>query len=160
MTGAYSLWHLLTAWGGIPLLIALVPLYLLALTKGDPTDRACGHVLMIGAVLFLLPALDRGSFQHSWTIALGQTVTDLLLLAALTAIAVSSSRHYPIVMAAAQLLIAVIGLLAITHLIVLEKTLAAMIGAAAILQVGAFVFGLIHHSAGRRRSFAPAATAD
>ena len=154
------MWHLLTAWGGIPLLMAWLPLYLLALTKGDPTDRACGHVLMIGAVLFLLPALNRGTFQHSWTIAVGQTVTDLLMLAALTAIAVNSSRHYPLLMAAAQLLIAVIGLLAITELIMLEKTLAAMIGAAAILQVGAFVCGLIHHSAGRCRSSASAATAD
>ena len=154
------MWHLLTAWGGIPLLMAWLPLYLLALTKGDPTDRACGHVLMIGAVLFLLPALNRGTFQHSWTIAVGQTVTDLLMLAALTAIAVNSSRHYPLLMAAAQLLIAVIGLLAITQLIMLEKTLAAMIGAAAILQVGAFVCGLIHHSAGRCRSSASAATAD
>lgn len=160
MTGVYSLWQLLIELGGVPMLVALLLLYLMALTKGDPTDRACGHVLMIGAILFLLAALDPDNGRHSWTFGLGQSLTDLLILAALSAIAVSSSRRYPIIMAAAQLLIVLIGMLAVTHLIVQEKTLAAMIGAAASIQVGAFVVGLIDRSPGHRHGATATTTAD
>ena len=40
MTGGLSLWRILFDSGGNPLLIALLPLYLYALIKGDKTNRS------------------------------------------------------------------------------------------------------------------------
>lgn len=160
MTGALSLWQLLFELGGIPLLIALLPLYLMALTKGDSTDRACAHVLAFGVLLFVLLSLDQRNTPPRWPYSVGQLLGDLLLLTVLMATAVNSVRRYPVIMAAAQLLIVLAGSLAVAGLIAQEKALAAMIGAAAIIQLGAFVIGLIHPSAGRPGGSTAAAFAD
>ena len=152
MTGTLSLWQLLFELGGIPLLIALLPLYLMALTKGDPTDRACAHVLAFGVLLFVLVSLDQRSNLPSWSYGAGHLAGDLLLLTALTAIALHSARRYPVIMAASQLLIVLSGLLAVSGLIAQGKPLAAMIGVAAGIQFAAFVIGLVRYGTGRRRS--------
>ena len=144
MISGLSLWQLFYEYGGDPLLLALLPLYLVALSKGDPTDRACAHVLAIGIVLFVLLALDRRNTLPSWPYGAGQVVGDVLLLAALTAIAVHSSHRYPLIMAAAQLLIVLAGTLAAAGLIAHEGTLAAMLGAAALIQLAALGFGLVY----------------
>ena len=160
MTGALSLWQLLFELGGIPLLMALLPLYLMALTKGDPTDRACAHVLAFGGFLFVLLSLDQHNRLPNWPYSAGQLAGDLLLLTALTAIAVNSVRRYPVIMAATQLLIVLSGSLAVAGLLAQGQALAVMTGAAASMQFAAFVIGLVRHSAGRPSASAAVAFAD
>ena len=156
MTGTVSLWQVLFGRLGNQLLIALLPLYVFALIKGDKTDRACAHILAIGTVLYLLLALDPRHARQSWPYSSGQVGIDVLLLAAQTMIALRSSRRYPIIMAAAQLLIVIAGALAAAGLIAQQMTLAMMIAGAAIIQLGAFVVGLIKQFQRRRERAAGA----
>ena len=138
------------------MLLALLPVYLFVLTKGDPTDRACAHVLAIGLVLFVLLALNRRHSLPSWPHGASLVIGDLVLLTALAAIAVHTSRRYPLIMAAAQLLIVLAGVLAATGLIGQEKTLRVIIGAAALLQIVALGCGLIYlHVRRSRDTIAP-----
>ena len=160
MTGAQSLWQVLFQMGGIPLLIALLPLYLFALAKSDPTGRACTHVLAFGVGLFALFALDQRSNPFDWAYSAGQLVADILLLTALSAISVHSSRQYPIIMAAAQLLIVLAGSLAVAGLIAPGNALAAIIGAAAGIQLAAYAVGLVRPGTNRRAGAATVVFAD
>lgn len=144
MISGSSLWQLVYDYGGNPFLLAMLPLYLIALNKGDPTDRACAHVLIIGLLLFALLALDRHGTLPSWPYGMAQVVGDLLLLIALSAIAVNSARRYPVIIAAAQLLIALAGTLAAAGLIAHEQTLTVMLVAAGLIQLAACGIGLIY----------------
>lgn len=157
MISGSSFWQLVYGYGGSPLLLVMFPLYLAALNKGDPTDRACAHVLAIGLVLFALLALDRPGTLPNRPYGMAQAVSDLLLLTVLTAIAVNSSRRYPMIMAAAQLLIVLAGTLAAAGLIAQAKTLSVMLGAAGLLQLAAGAAGLIYPCIRRHfRAEAPA----
>lgn len=156
MTGSLSLWQLLFDFAGKPLLIAVLALYLFVLIKGDKTDRACAHLLTIGTVLCVLLTLGQPNARPSWPYSADRLGIDALLLAAQTVIVLRSSRRYPIVMAAAQLLIVIAGALAAAGLIALEKTFSVITGAAAIIQLGSLLVGLIAHRI-RLRNAAPAA---
>lgn len=156
MTGGLSVWQLLFGYGGNPLLIAVIPLYLFVLIKGDKTDRACAHVLTIGTVLCVLLTLGQPTARPSWPYSADRLGIDALLLAAQTVIALRSSRSYPIVMAAAQLLIVMAGALTAAGLIAQEKTFSVITGGAVIIQLGALLVGLIAHRI-RLRNAAPAA---
>jgi hypothetical protein len=145
MTSSLSLWHLILQGGGRPLLIAFLPLYLFALIKGDKTDRACAHVLAISAVLSLVLGLDKESAGRSWPYGSDKMGIDTLLLVAQITIALRSSRHYPIVIAAAQLLIVIAGALNTAGLIAHESTLSMVFAGAGLIQMGAFAGGLIAH---------------
>ena len=155
MTSGLSLWQMLFEIMGKPLLIALLPVYLFALIKGDKTDRLSVHILAIAAVLDLTLALHQQASGQIGQSRSDQLVIDLLLLAAQTVIATRSARRYPIVMAAAQLIIVLAELLSAVGLITLEKALSALIGIAATIQLGAFAWGLVVHCV-RRRYSAPA----
>ena len=154
MTGGLSLWRILFDSGGNPLLIALLPLYLYALIKGDKTNRSCAHVLAIGVLLGVLLAPDQSNDLRNRSYGADHLGIETLLLAAQTVIALRSSRRYPVVMAAAQLLIVIAGALGVAGLIAQEKTRSIMMGAAALIQLSAFVIGLIAHRTRRRNAAA------
>ena len=154
MTSGLSLWQMLFEIMGKPLLFALLAVYLFALIKGDKTDRLSVHILAIGAVLDLTLALHQQASGQRSQYRNDQLVIDLLVLAAQTVIAMRSSRRYPIVIAAAQLIIVLAELLSAVGLIALEKTLSALIGIAATIQLGAFAWGLVVHCV-RRHNSAP-----
>lgn len=155
MTDGLSLWQMLFEIMGKPLLIALPPVYLFALIKGDKTDRLSVHILAIGAVLDLTLALHQQANGQRGQSRNDQLVIDLLLLVAQTVIATRSSRRYPIFIAAAQLIIVLAELLGAVGLIALGKTQSALIGIAATIQLCAFGWGLAVHCI-RRRNSAPA----
>ena len=155
MTGGLSVWQLLFGYGGNPLLIAVIPLYLFAGIKGDKTDRASAHVLASGAVLYVLMAHDQPNARPSWPYSADQLGIHALLLTAQTVIALRSSRRYPIIMAATQLLIVMAGVLGAAGLIAHEKTFFVIAGGASVIQLGGFIVGLTAHCKWRRNA-APA----
>ena len=128
--------------GASPLLIAFLPLYLYALTNGDKTDMASGHVLALGALLSFTLGFYLAKPAPGWPYSAGQIGIEGLLLAAQTAIALQTSRHYPIVMAAAQLLVVIAGGLSLMRLIGQPQTLLVILAGASIIQLGAFACGL------------------
>ena len=150
MTGGMSLWQMLFDLFGRSLLIALMPVYLFALIKGDKTDRLCVHVLAIGAVLNVMLALHQQGSGQRLLYRADQLGVDIALLAAQMFIATRSSRRHPIFIAAAQLIIVLTGLLDAVGLIALRETLSVLIGFAATIQLGAFAWGLTIHQARRR----------
>ena len=157
MTGGLSMWQMLFDTLGKPLLIGLLPIYLFALIKGDKSDRLCAHVLAIGAGLDLMLALHQQASGQRWLYRGDQLIIDVLLLAAQTFIATRSSRRYPIVIAAAQLILVVTEMLNWAGLIAHEETLSALIEFDGIIQLSAFAGGLIVSSSRRRnRAAAPA----
>ena len=154
MTGSFLSWLMLHGSIGYPLLYSLLLLYLFTLIKGDQTDRASAHALVIGAVLAVMVALGQPTGQHSWSA--DRLVIDALLLGVLCVIALRSPRRYPIAIAAAQLLIVLAGLLGSAGFIAQAKVYAVMAGGAASIQLGAFIIGLIAYRI-RRRNMAQAA---
>ena len=100
-----SLWHALHDLCGIWGLIALCPLYLFALLRGDPTGRGFAHVLALGALLGTMSVMGSADAGPLRLPGDGQLGIDTMLLAAQVALALRSPWYYPIAIAAAQLLI-------------------------------------------------------
>ena len=129
--------------GGVPLLLAFLPLYLYALIKGDKTDLDCGHVLALSALISFTFRLNPGKPAQVWPFAAEQFGVESLLLAAQIAIALRTRRFYPLVMAAAQLLIVIAGALSMARLIGKPKTLMMIFAGTSLIQFGAFACGVI-----------------
>ena len=130
-----------------PLLIALLPLYLYALAEGDKTDLACIYVLAFGALFSFALGLYAGKPAQTWPYSASQLGIDALLLTAQILIALRAPRYYPILMAAAQLLVVIAGALSVARLVGQPKTLMVVFAGAATIQFAAFACGL----AARRR---------
>ena len=132
---------------GIPLigtLAILAPLYLLAWLRGDQTARASAHLLVIGSLLYgLLAALGAGHIQNGLGLS-------CLLLTAQVVVALRSERFFPLVIAAAQLLIVCAYTLAGAALITQPATLIWLIAFPSVVQLAAFAFGAIVHRRPRR----------
>ena len=144
-----SLWQIAFQLSGPAVLAAAVPLYLLALLKGNKDSRHVAHVLAIGAVLDTLFAT---SARHAIGDQLG---IDALLLAALTVLALRAQHHFPIVIAAMQLLIFSTDALAATSFIAEHQVLLWLICGPAIIQLGTFVAAIIAHQFRHSRHAGP-----
>ena len=122
----------------------LAPLYLLAWLRGDQTARASVYLLVIGSLLYAVAAAyDAGRIHNGLGIS-------CLLLAAQVVVALRSERFYPLVIAAAQLLIVCAYALAVAGLITQSATVLWLIALPSAVQLAAFAFGAIVHR--RRRN--------
>ena len=139
--------------GGTPLLIAFLSLYLYALTKGDRTDIASGHVLAFGALMRFALYFYLGKPGQGWPYSASQISTEFLLLAAQVSIAQHTSRHYPIVMAAAQLLVVIACGVSMAGLVSQPTTLVVVFAGTSLMQLCTFACGLAV-----RRRLLPGAT--
>ena len=145
-----SLWHALRDLCGIWGLIALCPLYLFALLRGDPTGRAFAHVLALGALFGTITVTGRADTGPLRLAGDSQLGFGALLLAAQVVLTLRSPWHYPIAIAAAQLLIVFAAAFASAGLIAQPATALWLGGLPGAIQLGAFSYGLITHRNRRR----------
>lgn len=137
MSDGPTLWPALFAATGIALPLTLTALYALALIKGDPTDRACAHIMAVALILDTLLWTVSGSAD--------QAGVNALVLAALVTIALRRPRRYPLFVAAAQLLVTIVYALDAVGLIKLAQTTALLGGSASLLVFGSCCAGLLNH---------------
>ena len=145
-----SLWHALHDLCGIWGVIALTPLYLFALLRGDSTGRGFAHILALSALLGTLSATsnpDAGPLRLTGDSPLG---LGALLLAAQVVLTLRSPWHYPIAIAATQLLIVFAAAFVSAGLIAQPATALWLGGLPGALQLGAFSYGVIAHRTRRR----------
>jgi hypothetical protein len=141
----FSFWQMLYDWTGLWLAVALAAVYLFALLRGDKTGREFANILAIGAVLDMLLALNGRAIPQSFSAIEDQLGIEALLLAVQTALALRSARHYPIAIAAAQLLIVIAVALGAAGLIHRQESLGWLMVGLTIIQLGVFGYGLWAH---------------
>ena len=154
-----GLWYVLADLCGVWGLIVLAPLYLFAVLRGDSTGRAFAHVLASSALLGTMMAtglateLATGSADTKPLPLAGGDLLglDALLLAAQIVLTLRSPWFYPIVIAAAQLLIVFIDAIAAAGLTAQPATALWLGGLAGAIQLAAFCYGLMAHRTRRRR---------
>ena len=156
MNAGVSLWQVANDFSGLWGVAAGFPIYLFALLRGDKTARQFAHVLAIAVVLDTVLAQNSRANPQFWPSIDDQLGIDALLLAVQTVLALRSPWHYPIVIAAGQLLIVIAGALAAAGLIARQGTLGWMVAGSTLIQLSAFAYGLIvHRTRRRRRASAP-----
>ena len=136
-----SLYSAIGLWG----LAFLLPLYLLALIRGDPAGRGLVHAVAIGAALATLLALSGSAALVPMALYNEELGIDVLVLAMITTLALRIRRFYPLVMAALQLLIATTSALGAAGLIAQKGTHAAMVGMLTMAMLGVLIYGQIAH---------------
>lgn len=150
-----GLWYVLADLCGVWGLIVLAPLYLFAVLRGDSTGRAFAHVLASSALLGTMMAteLATGSADTKPLPLAGGDLLglDALLLAAQIVLTLRSPWLYPIVIAAAQLLIVFVDAIDAAGLTAQPATALWLGGLAGAIQLAAFCYGLIAHRTRRRR---------
>lgn len=154
-----ALWYILADLCGVWGLIVLAPLYLFAVLRGDSTGRAFAHVLASSALLGTMMAtglateLATGSADTKPLPLAGGDLLglDALLLAAQIVLTLRSPWLYPIVIAAAQLLIVFVDAIDAAGLTAQPATALWLGGLAGAIQFAAFCYGLMAHRTRRRR---------
>lgn len=154
-----GLWSVLADLCGVWGLIVLAPLYLFAVLRGDSTGRAFAHVLASSALLGTMMAtglateLATGSADtNPLPLAGGDLLgLDAVLLAAQIVLTLRSPWLYPIVIAAAQLLIVFVDAIDAAGLTAQPATALWLGGLAGAIQLAAFCYGLMAHRTRRRR---------
>ena len=146
-----ALWYILADLCGVWGLIVLAPLYLFAVLRGDSTGRAFAHVLASSALLGTMMATGSADTKPL-PLAGGDLLgLDALLLAAQIVLTLRSPWLYPIVIAAAQLLIVFVDAIDAAGLTAQPATALWLGGLAGAIQLAAFCSGLIAHRTRRRR---------
>lgn len=146
-----ALWYILADLCGVWGLIVLAPLYLFAVLRGDSTGRAFAHVLASSALLGTMMATGSADTKPLPLAGGGLLGLDALLLAAQIVLTLRSPWLYPIVIAAAQLLIVFVDAIDAAGLTAQPATALWLGGLAGAIQLAAFCSGLIAHRTRRRR---------
>ena len=142
MSDGPTLWSAMFVATGLALPIMLTVLYAVALIKGDPTDRACAHVMAIAVIIDILLWADNSRSGHAGV--------NTLVLAALVTIALRSPRRYPLFVAAGQLLVTIVYALDAAGLIAFARSTVVLGSGASLLVFGFFCAGLLSHLHHRR----------
>lgn len=140
-----SLWQALYALCGYWGLLALTPLYLFALLRGDATAKALAHVLAIGALLGTFLATETAMQATSLRFGNSQLSLNMLLLTAQIVLTLRSRWLYPIAIAAMQLLIALADAVGAAGLVGHPGTMFWLIVPPGMIQLAVFTHGLIAH---------------
>ncbi len=144
-----AVWQILFDTLGVWPWVAMAPCYVLAQLRGDGSGRGLTGLLAITAAVGFLITKAAASVHPALADYQSQLGLDTLLLAALVAIALRSVRIFPIVIAAAQLLAAMLDAIAASRFAVRPGTHMVLLFGVALMQISALGYGLVAHRSRR-----------